>query len=290
MSNEVAVQKKNLMSLVDQKHLAAIEKALAENDLSYLTSEQRVAYYNACCESVGLNPLTQPFAYIKLNGKITLYARKECSEQLRKINLVSTQILSQQQVGDFFDVHVRASDKTGRIEEDFASVSIKGLNGNDLANAKMKAITKAKRRVTLAITGLGIVDESELETIDNKQPESNPQVQNAFDRARDVSSEEKSINTSAAIEGHKTESAQIEASGDAGEYVIKFGKKYSGKKIKEVLPHEHESMLKWLYTEQEKGNFKTAAANDYIKHAEEYLSQDGVRKEEPLFDESEELK
>ena len=157
MSKEVSIiQKKNIMNLIDDKHLVAIEKAIAENDLSYLTNEQRVAYYNAVCESVGLNPLTQPFAYIKLNGKITLYARKECSEQLRKLNLISTQIVSQTINADFIDVHTRASDKSGRIEEDFASVYIGGLKGHDLANAKMKAVTKGKRRVTLAISGLDI--------------------------------------------------------------------------------------------------------------------------------------
>ena len=32
-------------------------------------------------------------------------------------------------------------------------------------NAKLKAITKAKRRVTLSICGLGFLDETEIETI-----------------------------------------------------------------------------------------------------------------------------
>ena len=44
------------------------------------------------------------------------------------------------------------------------------LNCDDLANAFMKAETKAKRRVTLSICGLGILDETEIETIKNVTP------------------------------------------------------------------------------------------------------------------------
>jgi hypothetical protein len=44
------------------------------------------------------------------------------------------------------------------------------LKGDALANALMKAETKAKRRVTLSIAGLGWLDETELETIPHGQP------------------------------------------------------------------------------------------------------------------------
>ena len=40
-------------------------------------------------------------------------------------------------------------------------------------NAKLKAITKAKRRVTLSICGLGFLDETEIETIPTR-PHSQP--------------------------------------------------------------------------------------------------------------------
>ena len=39
-----------------------------------------------------------------------------------------------------------------------------------LVNAKLKAITKAKRRVTLSICGLGFLDETEIDTIPSAQP------------------------------------------------------------------------------------------------------------------------
>jgi hypothetical protein len=45
------------------------------------------------------------------------------------------------------------------------AVSIVNVNGEARANAMMKAETKAKRRVTLSICGLGMLDETEVESI-----------------------------------------------------------------------------------------------------------------------------
>ncbi len=94
-----------------------------------------------------------------------MYATKDCTEQLRKIHGVSTQIVSVGISGDFMECHVKAADRTGRQDEDFASIPLGGAKGADLSNLKMKCVTKAKRRVTLSICGLGILDESELDNI-----------------------------------------------------------------------------------------------------------------------------
>ena len=48
-------------------------------------------------------------------------------------------------------------------------MSIAGLKGEAKANAIMKAETKAKRRVTLSIVGLGWTDESEVDSIPGAQ-------------------------------------------------------------------------------------------------------------------------
>ena len=63
-------------------------------------------------------------------------------------------------------VHVRAKDVTGRIDEDLGVVPFpETMRGDVRANTIMKAVTKAKRRVTLSISGLGFLDETEVETI-----------------------------------------------------------------------------------------------------------------------------
>jgi hypothetical protein len=59
---------------------------------------------------------------------------------------------------------VRARTKDGREDEDIGAVVLPA-SGDSRANALMKAITKAKRRVTLSICGLGQTDESELDTM-----------------------------------------------------------------------------------------------------------------------------
>ena len=57
-----------------------IENALIGGDLAPLSTAERLEYYSKVCESVGLNPLTKPFLYIKLNGKLQLYAAKDCTD------------------------------------------------------------------------------------------------------------------------------------------------------------------------------------------------------------------
>jgi hypothetical protein len=142
-----------------------IEQVVMQGDLSKLSPQQRVSYYNKVCQSAGLNPLTNPFAYILLNGKLTLYAKKDCTEQLRKINGVSIESLEERIIDDMFIVKAKARDKFGRTDESTGAVIIGHLKGEAKANAIMKAETKAKRRVTLSICGMGWVDESETDAI-----------------------------------------------------------------------------------------------------------------------------
>lgn len=140
-----------------------MERVIAVGDLASLKPMERAQYYVRVCESVGLNPLTKPFAYITLNGKLTLYALRDCTDQLRKIHSVSVRIVSREMDADgVYTVTARATLPNGREDESTGCVHIAGLKGENLANAKMKAETKAKRRVTLSICGLGWLDESEV--------------------------------------------------------------------------------------------------------------------------------
>src|SRR5690606_14833750 len=76
-------------------------------------------------------------------------------------------------------VSVTARTPDGRTDSELGVVPIEGLKGNNLANAIMKAITKAKRRVTLSIVGLGWLDETEVQDIPDhaKQVYIEPQPQ-----------------------------------------------------------------------------------------------------------------
>jgi hypothetical protein len=142
-----------------------IERVLIQGDLSKLNEQQLVDYYLTTCKSLGLNPLTQPFNYLILNGKKVLYATKNCTEQLRKINGVSVTDIVESTVEGVFIIKVKGTDKSGRMDASTGAVNIATLRGEALANAMMKAETKAKRRFTLSICGLGMLDETEVETI-----------------------------------------------------------------------------------------------------------------------------
>jgi hypothetical protein len=142
----------------------AVELAVVQGDLSKLSADQRLEYYRRTCESLGLNPLTQPFAYLTLNGKLTLYARKDCADQLRRVHGVSIDAPRIEMHDDWIVVTVVARDSHGRTDSDIGVVNKKDMRG-DYGNALMKAVTKSKRRVTLSICGLGMLDETEVETI-----------------------------------------------------------------------------------------------------------------------------
>jgi len=182
----------NELAKVDKEILASL---ILNGDISKLNSAQRVEYVTRLCERVGVDPLTQPFKILELNGKEILYADKGCTQQLCKSYHISTEVTKKEKIEDVYVVTVRAIDDKGRYTDEDGAVSIsepetirvktgtwpnsgkaryeskpnpnagKLLKGDNLCNALMKAVTKAKRRSVLAFCGLGMLDETELETI-----------------------------------------------------------------------------------------------------------------------------
>lgn len=158
---------------------AAIESALMRNDYGRLPVAEKVALYRRTCESMGLNPLTQPFGFFKMSGgSEVLYAKRTAADQLRQIHGITLVDCSESWDKDskIFSVTVRMRDRTGREDIDRGDVFIPDTcKGMDLANAKMRAITKAKRRCTLSLVGLGFLDETEVQDarlpIANQRPE-----------------------------------------------------------------------------------------------------------------------
>jgi hypothetical protein len=149
--------------------LATLENVLVNGDLANLTPEQRIVYYKKRCEASGLDPMSVPFNFIRLQGKMVLYANKGCAEQLRNNNGLSIRITARELIGDIYVVTAAAQNKDGRVDESTGAVNIKGLSGDNLANAYLKAETKAKRRVTLSFVGMGMPDESEVGSIKDKE-------------------------------------------------------------------------------------------------------------------------
>ncbi len=162
-----------------------INSLILTGDMSKLTAQQQTQYYTAVCKSVGVNPITQPFAIIVLQGKKTLYATKGCTQQLSDTRKINTEIKKTETLDGVYVSYCRATMPDGRYTDDIGAVSTVGIKGAELANAMMKSITKAKRRAVLALCGLGMPDESEVEDIhpaaEHKQDTTKSRIENIID-------------------------------------------------------------------------------------------------------------
>lgn len=154
----------------------AIESFVARGDWSGLDPHQRALAYTKVCEQHGLNPLSQPFAFLRLNGKEVLYATRGATDQLAAMHKLTRKIVDGPKVVDIAGTKValcvaEATHPNGRSETATATLPLV-----DPVNLYMKLETKAKRRVTLSILGLGILDEQELDTIPEAAKGDAPQV------------------------------------------------------------------------------------------------------------------
>lgn len=153
-------------SELDARDTAKLAESLVtRGDISGLTPQERARYYVQMCDGLGLNPTAQPFAFLKLNGKEVMYATRGATDQLARIHNVTREIVEGPKVIDLAGTKLvyavaKATLPSGRTETSTATVPLQ-----DPANVLMKCETKAKRRVTMSILGMSILDETELETI-----------------------------------------------------------------------------------------------------------------------------
>jgi hypothetical protein len=149
----------------EQAGIAALEHVLGTGDLAQLSNTERVGHYLRVCRSLGLNPLSRPFDWIFFRDpdgteKLQLYPNQSCAAQLRRQHQMRLEVTRRDTIGEMFVVEVKATTPDGR--EDFASKYVPltnkygRLNGQQYANALMKAETGAKRRVTFSMVGLAL--------------------------------------------------------------------------------------------------------------------------------------
>ena len=136
-------------------------------DLKKLSPTQKVQYYDYRCRQAGLDPAAKPFDLLVLNGKEILYANAGGCQQLCSINKLSTAITHRELIEDIYCVSARVTGADGRATENMGTVYLGSAKGEALANAMMKATTKAIRRTVLCHSGLVMMEESEVDTIPN---------------------------------------------------------------------------------------------------------------------------
>src|SRR5258707_1713842 len=142
-----------------------VESLVLRGDISALTPEERSRYYVQLCKSLGLSPAALPFTPLRLNGQEILYASRTATDQLTAIHRLTREIVDGPKVIDLAGMKLvyavcKATHPNARSETAVATVPL-----TDPVNVLMKCETKAKRRATLSILGLGMLDETEVETI-----------------------------------------------------------------------------------------------------------------------------
>lgn len=230
--------------LIAKNNVKSLEQLLIGGDLSGLSETQRLEYVSKICKFSGVSILTKPFDYIVLNNKLVLYANRSCTEQLRRINKISIKIVGRERIGnELYVVTADATGPRGKTDSSIGAVNITGLRGTDLANAMMKAETKAKRRVTLSICGLGMLDEIEAKEMAEK--EAREAVHEAIEKVVEKIEESN--------ERPEFESIQTLAAGPdlpmepptSGDYILKAGK-IQGKKLRDVGFNKLTDWIKWF--------------------------------------------
>lgn len=193
-------------------------------DVSALGPKDRAAFYTQVCESLGLNPHMQPLAFLRLNGKEVLYVTKGATDQLAARRNLTREIVDGPKVIDLGGTKLvyavaKATLPNGRFETATATVPLV-----DPMNVLMKCETKAKRRVTLSILGLGMLDEMELETIPAASQEPgggvdlsqlHPREDEIAPPPRDENVEPPPAEVPAALESFNARIAEIELPGEA---------------------------------------------------------------------------
>lgn len=169
-TTDIAVREEAAITRADPEQAAgALQHILATGDLSKLTNEQRVATYLQQCSTLGLNPISRPFDWLLLDGKLVLYPNKSCAEQLRRIHQISTkvtrfEVLNGTGPDPMVVCTVEGRRPNGQTDESTKYLSLLGwnnrtqksyrLSGRELSNAYGKVETAAKRRLTLSMIGL----------------------------------------------------------------------------------------------------------------------------------------
>lgn len=132
-------------------------------------TDQRAEYLRSLCRALRLNPLTGPLQFITLNGKEVLYATRQATDQLAAMHRLNRETVRGPEIVDLGGTKVVLCQVRATLPDGRSEMATATLPATDLVNALMKCETKAKRRATLSIIGLGLLDESELETIPEAQ-------------------------------------------------------------------------------------------------------------------------
>jgi hypothetical protein len=157
------VEKDNFMKL--------ISLICVGGDLTHLDGPSKRALLAKLTNYLHLNPYSHNFFIFKdSNGRHRIYATKECCSQLRH-NMGINTWLSDPIYGPnntapvFVTVKANGTNRFGRSADEIGSVTLIGFDKSHWSDRIMFATTKAKRRLTLDLSGLGVLSDVEVDDI-----------------------------------------------------------------------------------------------------------------------------
>lgn len=163
---------------------AAVQQYIIKQDISALSKPMQVAFYVAECKRLRVDPASHPIDLLKdKEGRLKPYYNSECATQMENDRNVSCTPVNQGFLTDeddrFYFAEVKATGPDGRSKTRKGIISVKGLKGQEKANAMMKAETKANRRATLALLGMSTADEGDGQVISAQKFFSGEELQEA---------------------------------------------------------------------------------------------------------------
>ena len=151
-----------------------LEELLAQahadgKDTRSLEPADRKAVLVGLARKLGLNPMSNAVMFLLTNGRETLYVTKQGTDQIAAAARLQRETIKGPEVvtiegRKLVFCQVRATHPDGRSEVSTATLALM-----DPVNDLMKCETKAKRRATLSVCGLGLLAEDEIETIPGAQ-------------------------------------------------------------------------------------------------------------------------
>jgi hypothetical protein len=144
---------------------ATLRALTLHKDLSKLTEDQQLQYVMNIYKALDIAPIFNVFSLIKLQGKMVLYADKDCASLLAKKHRITTQLVERDMDKEtgLYRVTMRASDAAGRFAIDDGILWVGDAKGQRLADSMMKCMSKARRRSIFSLLGLSAVTDDDIE-------------------------------------------------------------------------------------------------------------------------------
>ncbi len=166
----------------------AVVLAMAAQNLASLSPAQQVEAIRAICAAINVPAALSPIMLLPTDDRLVPYVTAAGTNNVRDRRGISIVIGDRRELDGIYFVTARATTPDGRTDESTGAVPLVKQDGEwkttdsgkkyfspngkflplapaDRANAIMKAETKAKRRVTLSIAGIGFMDESEIDQV-----------------------------------------------------------------------------------------------------------------------------